>query len=93
MLHIPKIFDYLKILTGDEVKDFAVINFSEFFKSTREKLYSKQIEEQNFKKVAESLYIFLTTADEEERYGKIMQSNSSDKYLHCYKIEILNLSD
>ena len=53
MLHIPKIFDYLKILTGDEVKDFAVINFSEFFKSTREKLYSKLSEEQNFKKVAE----------------------------------------
>ena len=27
MLYIPKICDYLKILTEDEVKDFVVINF------------------------------------------------------------------
>ena len=37
MLYIPKIGDYLKILTYDEVKDFVAINFSEYFKSTREK--------------------------------------------------------
>ena len=30
MLDIPKSNDYLKILTGDEVKDFAAINFGEF---------------------------------------------------------------
>ena len=29
MLHLPKIDDYLKILTDNEVKDFAVINFVE----------------------------------------------------------------
>ena len=40
MLHIPKVDDYLKILTDDEVKDFVAINFSEYFKSTREKLNS-----------------------------------------------------
>ena len=40
MLHIPKVDDYLKILTDDEVKDFVAINFSEYFKSTREKLHS-----------------------------------------------------
>ena len=45
MLHIPKIDDYLKFLTDDEVKDFVAINFSEYFKSTREKLYSKLNEE------------------------------------------------
>ena len=28
MLYIPKINDYLKILTDKEVKDFVVINFS-----------------------------------------------------------------
>ena len=33
MFYIPKIDYYLKILTDEEVKDFASINFSEFFKS------------------------------------------------------------
>ena len=37
MLCIPRIDDYLKILTKDEVKDFAVKNFSEYSKSTKEK--------------------------------------------------------
>ena len=37
MLHIPKIDDYLKILTDEEVKDFVAINFSKYFKSIREK--------------------------------------------------------
>ena len=41
MLYIPNIDDYLKILTDNEVKDFEAINCSEYFKSAREKLYSK----------------------------------------------------
>ena len=41
MLYIPKIGDYLTILTNDEVKDFLAINFSEYFKFSREKFYSK----------------------------------------------------
>ena len=45
MLYIPKIGDYLKILTGDEVKSFVVIIFGEYFKSVKEKLYSKPSEE------------------------------------------------
>ena len=36
MLYIPKIDDYLKILTDDKMKDFVAINFSEYFKSTRD---------------------------------------------------------
>ena len=40
MLFILKIGVYLKILTNDEVKDFVVINFGEYFKSMKEKLYS-----------------------------------------------------
>ena len=36
MLYIPKIDDYLKILTDEEVKDFVAINFSEYFKTERE---------------------------------------------------------
>ena len=93
MLYIPKINIYLKILPDDEVKDFAVINFSEYFKSTREKLYSKLSEKQNLRKVTESFYVFLTTPDEVEKYANIMQSNSSDKYVHRYNIDILNLFD
>ena len=60
MLYIPKIDDYLEILAGDEVKDSVVIGFSVYFKSIRE--------EKNLRKVATSLYIFLTTTDEVEKY-------------------------
>ena len=93
MLHILKIQDYLKILTDEEVKDFVAINFSEYFKSLREKLYSKRNEEQNLRKVTKSLYIFLATPDEIEKYVDIMQSNSSDSCIHRYNVEILNVFD
>ena len=45
--------DFLKTLIEDEMKDFAVKMFGEYFKSTKEKLYSKLREEQNLRKVAE----------------------------------------
>ena len=93
MLYIPKIDDYLKILTDEEVKDFIAIHFSEHFKSTREKLYSKLNEEQNLRIVGKSLYIFLVTPDEVEKYANAMQSNSSDNCVHRYNIEILNRFD
>ena len=64
MLYIPKIDDYLKILTDEEVKDFVAINFSKYFNTTREKLYSKLFEEQNLRKCAKLLYIFLKTPNE-----------------------------
>ena len=35
MLYSPKIDNYLKILTNDDVKNFVAINFSECFRSTR----------------------------------------------------------
>ena len=57
------------------------------------KLYSKHYEEQNIRKVAESVYIFLTRPDEVEEYAKMMQWNSFDNCIHCYIIEILNLFD
>ena len=93
MLYISKIDDYLKILTDEEVKDFVTVNFSEYFKSTKEKLYSKLNEEQNIRKVAKSLYIFLTTPDEVEKHVRMIQSNSSNNCVHCYNIMILNLFD
>ena len=36
-----KIADFLKILTGEEVKSFVLRNFGDYFKATREKLHSK----------------------------------------------------
>ena len=75
MLYVSKIGDYLKIFTDDEVKDLVVINFGDYFKSRREKLYSKLSEEQNFRKIAKSLYIVLATSDEMEEYMEMMQSS------------------
>ena len=59
MLYIPNIDDYLKILTDEEMNNFVPINFSEYFKSTREKLHSKVLEKQHLRKVAKLLYNFL----------------------------------
>ena len=75
------------------MKDILVINFGEYFKSTKEKLHSKLCEEQNIRKVAESRYIFRTTPYGVEEYGNMMQSNSLDNCVHCCNIEILNLFD
>ena len=75
------------------MKDFVAINFSEYFKSAKEKLYSKLNEGKNLRRVARSLYIFLTTPDEVEIYAKMTQSNSSDNCVHRYAIDILNLFD
>ena len=77
-------------MTDKEVNDFLVINFSEYFKSTKEKLYSKLNEQQNLRKVAKLLYIFLTPPDEEEKY---VQSDSSNNCVHLYNVEVLNLFD
>ena len=57
----------------------------------REKLYSKLSEEQNLRKVVKTFYIFLTTPHEVEKYAKMMQSNSSDNYVHRYNIMIFDL--
>ena len=46
------------------MKDFVARNFSEYFKSAREKLYSKLTEETNITKVAKSLAFSLTTLEE-----------------------------
>ena len=54
-----------------------------YFKSIRE--------EQNLRKVAKSLYIFLTKPDEVKKY---VQSNSFDSCVHHHNVdEILNLFD
>ena len=50
-------------------------------------MYSKLRKKQNIRKVAESLYKFLTATDEAEKYVEIMQSNFSDNYVHHYNVE------
>ena len=83
MLYIPKIDDYFKILTDEEVKDFVAIHFSEYFKSIREKKL--------FRNVAKYFHIFLTTPDVVEKYGQ--SSHSSNNCVHCYYVVNLNLFD
>ena len=80
ILLIPKIDDNLKILTNDEMRDFVAINFSEYFKSTREK-------PQNH------ILVFPTAPDEVEKFAKIMESNSSDNCEYRYNIGILDVFD
>ena len=55
MLSVPKIDNYLEILTNEEVKDFAAITFSD---SIREEVVLRKV-----RKVAKLLYFFLTTHD------------------------------
>ena len=78
MFYIPKIDDYLEILTDEEAKDFVAINFSQNFKSREE--------EKGLRKVAKLLYFFLTTPDE-------VKPNSSDNCIHHYNVKIVNLFD
>ena len=69
-------------MTDEVVGNFVAINFSEWFRSIREK--------QNFRKFAKLLYIFLTTSAEVEKY---VQSNYSNNYIHRYNVEALNILD
>ena len=43
MFYIPKIDDYLEILTDEEAKDFVAINFSEYFKSREDEKVSEKL--------------------------------------------------
>ena len=56
-------------------------------------MFSKLKQEKNLRNVAKSFYIFLTTLDEVEKYAKMIEPNSSDKCVHHYIVEILNLFD
>ena len=65
-------------MIDEEVKDLVTIHSSEYFRSIRGK--------QNLRKVAKSIYLFLTTPDEVEIY---VQSHC----IHRYNVEICNLFD
>ena len=93
LLYIPKIGDYLKILTVDKVKYFVIKNFGEYCDYAIEKLYSKLDEEKKLRKVVELLYIFSATPGELEKYVEMMESSSPDNCLCHYNIKILNRFD
>ena len=57
MLYILN-YDYLKILNEDEVQDFVVIHFGQYFKFTKRKLCSKLNEDQILRKVVEHFISF-----------------------------------
>ena len=85
-MYIPKLADYLQILTDEEVKDFVLINCGEYFKSTREKLYSKLNEEKKPRKVAESIYSFLTILGELEKYVELIEKTPEAKKYDAIKL-------
>ena len=58
MLYIPIFADFLKTLFEEEVKDFVLINFDEYFKCTREKRYSKLSEEKDLEKLLNRFIVF-----------------------------------
>ena len=93
MLFIPNIGDSLKVFTDDEVNDSVVINFDEYFKPLQVKLYSKLNAKQNLRKVAELLYIFLTTPGKVEKSVEMMFSKYFDNSICHFNVNILNLFD
>ena len=80
----------MKILVDDGEKDFVVINFDEYFKYLREKLHSKLCNEQNLWKVAELLYIFLTTPDK-VMIWEMMLLSYFDNCIYHFNIKVFNL--
>lgn len=85
------------------MKDFVLIQFDEYIKSTREKRYFKLSIETSLRKITESYYSFLAMPDKVETQVELiektsevkilMQSRSSDNCAHVYNIRILNLFD
>ena len=86
MLYIPKIADDSKILTDEEVKNFVLINFCEYFKHTGEIFYPKLREEKHLRKAAESFCSFLTTPDEVEKYVDLIEKNAKTKNYDVIKL-------
>ena len=75
----------------EEVKDFVLMNFGEYFKSVREKLYCKLSEEKHLRKVAELFYSFLTTPDEVGKYAKLIEKTSEVQKLSFSQVLLIIL--
>ena len=58
MLYIPKIGDCLKILADNEVKDFVVINYYEYFKSSGKNYIVNLVRNKIFEKLLNHFIFF-----------------------------------
>ena len=102
MFYMPKIADYLKIMTDEYIKTCSQ-TFDECFKYIKEKLHSKLGEEKSLRKVEESFLYFLGTPDQVKKYAKLIEkmseaklmtkSSSSNNCVHYFNISILNPFD
>ena len=71
------------------MKDFVVINFGEYFKCTREKLYAKLSENKILEKLLNH-FISITT-DKVRKYVEMMKLSSFDNCICHYNIKIVNV--
>ena len=78
-------------MSDGEVNNFVIINLGKYFKSTKEKFYSKLNKKPDVIKVIESLYNFLKTPDELEKCAERTLSSSSDNFICHYNVKILNI--
>ena len=81
-----------KTLPGDEVRDFTLINFGEYFKYTGEKLLSKLKEKKSYKSCW-TVCSFLTMPDEAKKsvelIGKTLEVKimmQSSSFVNCVHI-------
>ena len=80
MFYMPKIADYLKIMTDEYIKTCSQ-TFDECFKYIKEKLHSKLGEEKSLRKVEESFLYFLGTPDQVKKYAKLIEKMSEAKLM------------
>ena len=81
MFYIPKITEYLDILTDEKVKHFVVIDFDVRFKYRRKEQHSQLNKNTNIRTVAESFYTFLTVPGEVEKYDELIDKMEEAKIM------------
>ena len=72
------------------MKDFVVIAFYKYFKSTEEKMYFKLREEKNPEIFLNCLYLS-NKPDKVEKYAEMIHSSTRDNCIYHHNITILNL--
>ena len=81
MFYIPRVTEYLDILTDEKVKHFVVIDFDKRFKYRRKEQHSKLNKNINIRTVAESFYTFLKVPDEVEKYNELIDKMEEAKIM------------
>lgn len=77
MFYIPKVTEYLDILTDEKIKHFVVIDFDVRFKYRRKEQHSELNKNTNI----ESFYTFLTVPDEVEKYNELIDKMEEGKIM------------